>query len=367
MRRDGVCELRSRRPGDYAWEVMDLEQRWTARLDELCARIRAAVREPLARAAAEAGSAGFEQLGRALRNGAGDVTFGLDEPAERCVQAWQREVARREPISLLSEDSGWSHMGPGRGGVVELDGFDHGGVRVAIDPIDGTRNLMADLRSAWTVVSFAPPGREAPRLSDLTLGMAYEIPDTRAARGRCLQAVRGKGAWRTLLELSGAGEGVPVRLDTGSDARVDRGYFPFFRYLPNQRPHLARIEAEFFARLERCEGADTSSCYDDQYISSGGQLALLAEGRYRMAADLRAWLGAREPRSRSIATHPYDLAGAVLIAREAGAIVESADGTDLDFAIDCTTPISFVAFANAATRARLRPHLDAALTASEPR
>lgn len=346
---------------------MDLETRWTARLDELCARIRDAVREPLARAAAESGSAGLEHLGRPLRHGAGDVTFALDEPAERCVQAWQREIARHEPISLLSEDSGWTHLGPRDGGVVELDGFDHGGVRIAIDPIDGTRNLMADLRSAWTVVSFAPPGPALPRLSDLTLGMAHEIPDTRAARGRCLRAVRGRGASRTLRELGREGESSPVRLDTGADARVDRGYYPFFRYLPHQRPRLARIEAEFFARLERHEGADASSCYDDQYISSGGQLALLAEGRYRMAADLRAWLGAREPGLRSIATHPYDLAGAVVIAREAGAIVETAEGTELDFPIDCTTPISFVAFANAATRARLRPHLDAALDATEPR
>ncbi len=63
----------------------------------------------------------------------------------------------------------------------------------------------------------------------------------------------------------------------------------------------------------------------------------------------------------SIPTHPYDVAGAIVVAREAGAVVDAADGSTLDFPIDCTTPVSFVAWANAPTRARLAPHLASAL------
>ena len=124
---------------------------------------------------------------------------------------------------------------------------------------------------------------------------------------------------------------------------------------------MAAIEARFFERLARLEHADVRACYDDQYISSGGQLAWLALGTYRLSADLRAWLGAREPSVPFLPTHPYDLAGAVLVAREAGVQVDDVEGEPLDFPIDCETPVSFVAWVNRASRARMAMHLHAAL------
>ena len=326
---------------------------------ELADALRAAARGAI-RSAIDAKS--LEQLSMPLRDGAGDVTFALDEVTESVLSRWLEATARKQPISLLTEDQGWRHRGPGaRGGMHELPGFDHGGPRIAIDPIDGTRHLMSDLRSAWSVISFAPPGPEQPRLRDLTLGLLSEIPDSRAARWRRLWARRGQGAFLEERALDSSAPARAQRLDTGSDARADRGTFSFFRYLPAQRPLLAAIEARFFERLARIEGADVRSCYDDQYICSGGQLALLALGTYRLSADLRGALGTREPSIPAIATHPYDLAGAVLVAREAGVVVDDVEGSPLDFPIDCTTPVSFVAWVNAATRARLQAHLHAAL------
>jgi 3'-phosphoadenosine 5'-phosphosulfate (PAPS) 3'-phosphatase len=337
----------------------ELEARWAVRLQALCGELRSVARGALD-AAIRSGE--FARAPRPVRDGAGDVTFALDAAAEAAIDRWLETVARREPISLLTEDEGWRHRGPGPlGSPVELAGFDHGGPRIAIDPIDGTRHLMTDLRSAWSIVSFAPPGEGHPALADVSLGLVSEIPDSRAARYRALRAVCGAGATFEERALEGGALHSARRLSTGEDARADHGYFSFFRYLPAQRPSLARIEARFFERLERLERADVRSCYDDQYISSGGQLALLALGTYRLAADLRAWLGTREPGTPSIATHPYDVAGAVLVAREAGASVTAVDGSRLDFPIDCTTPVSFVAWANEPTRARLEPHLRAAL------
>ena len=118
---------------------------------------------------------------------------------------------------------------------------------------------------------------------------------------------------------------------------------------------MAEIEARFFERLARHESADMRSCYDDQYISSGGQLALLALGTYRMSADLRAFLGARDPQIPSVPTHPYDLAGAVLVAREAGAVITGALGEELDFPIDCTTPVTLANSVSSLPSQTLRP------------
>ncbi|MEO6708600.1 MAG: hypothetical protein ABI054_03695 [Planctomycetota bacterium] len=336
----------------------ELEIRWQARLEALCSQLRTAVRGRIEKSLA---SDGLAELARPLRAGAGDVTFGIDQCAEDALDRWLTDTARHENISLLSEDTGWRHRGPGGGGVRELPDFDHGGPRIAIDPIDGTRHLMSDMRSAWSIVSFAPPGAREPRMADLTLGLVSEIPDSRAARWRSLSAIQGRGGMFHERALDSQALFTERRLGTGSDQRADQGYFAFFRYHPAQRPALAAIEARFFERLAHFEAADVRACYDDQYISSGGQLALVSLGVYRMCADLRAFLGARHPEIPSVPTHPYDLAGAVLVAREAGAVVEAIGGESLDFPIDATTPVSFVAWTNAATRQRLSPHFRSAL------
>ncbi|MCC6409255.1 MAG: hypothetical protein IT453_19005 [Planctomycetes bacterium] len=364
---------------------------WVPPLQALCDRLRRAARAAIADALANGTLA---SLGRPVREGVGDTTFGLDECTERELDLWFEESARRGPLSVLTEDRGWRHRGPdGRGGWRELPGFDHGGPRIAIDPVDGTRNVMADLRSAWVVVSFAPPGRGAPRMRDLTLGVVSEIPDSRAARYRELVGIAGGACTAREVELDasvdrGGQAGEPLASATATDSRraleqdgraftsgrvvaervlsadalahKDHGYFTFFRFLPDQRPLIARVEAAFFARLAEHEGADVRTCWDDQYISSGGQLALIALGVYRMATDLRAWVATKRG-VPTMTTKPYDLAGAVVCARAAGAIVTTPDGAELDFPIDCETPVDFAAFANRATFERVLPHLRAAL------
>jgi fructose-1,6-bisphosphatase/inositol monophosphatase family enzyme len=334
-----------------------LEHEWMPRLLDLAGRIRAAARAPLV-SAARAGS--LRRLSAPHGQGAGDVTYGIDVPAEEALTRWLEEVARDRPLSLLSEDAGWRHRGPAAGGTTDLAGFAHGGPRLSVDPIDGTRNLMADLRGAWCVIGLAGPGEGAPRQRDVALGVVAEIPDSRAAFARELWAARGRGAHRRLTALAGGSPPGAERLVCDADDRADHGYFPFFRYMPDQRPAIARVEAEFFARLAREEGADVRNCYDDQHISNGGQLALLALGTYRMVCDLRAEL-ARRAGVRTLTGKPYDVCGAILVAEEAGCVVTDARGGPLDFPLDVETPVGFVGWHNRATRARLERHLSAAL------
>jgi fructose-1,6-bisphosphatase/inositol monophosphatase family enzyme len=338
----------------------ELLDHWIIPLFDLCERMRNAARAVLL-AARKNGD--FSRVARAVGEGAGDTTYGLDEATESALREWAQEVARMQPLSLLSEGAGWRHLGPGPGGVRELAGFDHGGPRIVVDPVDGTRNLMTDLRSAWSVVGMAGPGADVPRQKELVFGMLSEIPDTRAASYRRLSAVRGGPCHFEERTFYKGGPIVkPLELRTGSDDRVDHGYFPFFKYMADMRPQIAAIEARFLERIEREERADLRSCWDDQYISNGGQLALLALGTYRMLADLRAFLAERRGRP-TLTTKPYDIAGALLCAQAAGCIVTAVDGGELDFPIDVKTPVSWVAWVNEETRARLAPHLAAVLAA----
>jgi len=324
---------------------------WEPALRALADGVRERTRAEFARS----GPSERERLARPVGRGAGDLTFGLDVPGEDWIDRWFAARAREGPLSLLTEDRGWRHAGP----AGELAGFDHGGPRIAVDPVDGTRNLMADLRSAWTVVSFAPPGAGEPRLADLTGGLLGEIATERAARFRTFV---GDGTRCRVEEREVETSALVGAREAAADAddRVDHGYFPFFRYEPRLRPALATLEAEFFARLEREEGADLRSVYDDQYISNAGQLVQLLLGVYRFVVDARA-LVARRAGTSTVTSKPYDVGGAILCARSAGARLTAADGSPLDFPIDAVTPVDFAGYANEATRARLEPHWRATL------
>lgn len=346
------------------------DDRWHARLVDLARRIRAGTRAALADAAARGGPGA---LARSVGAGAGDETFGLDAVSESIVTRWLEETASVHPLSFLTEDVGWRHLGPGAGGrAVALPDFDHGGPRIACDPIDGTRNLMHDLRSAWTVLGLAGPGAGVPRLAEVEFGLVAELPDSRAGRTRTFVARRGSGCRLVEEDLAASAPapatGTPatgspatervLRADT--DDRPDEGYFSFFSFHPEVRPAVARLALDFFRRLERGHGARLESCLDDQYIASAAQLVLVATGTYRLAVDARG----RIPRIGGPATRsaaPYDVSGAVLCAREAGAVVLDLDGEPLDVPLDVTTPVSFCAFPNEATRARLWPELAASL------
>ncbi|MCP3919180.1 MAG: hypothetical protein GY711_26870 [bacterium] len=341
---------------------LTLARRWAPRLDELARHVRRAARRAM-REALERGR--LESVSRPVGEGAGDVTFGLDVACEDAIGEWLLAVARKEPLSLLTEDTGWRHLGPAENAgpgeePVELAGFDHGGPRIAVDPVDGTRGLMNDLRAAWTVVSFCGPGPEVPRLADVTLGLVAEIPDSRAAHYRTLTGLRGGGCTVRVRNLGDdlvLSEGA---LFADTDDRVDDGFFPFFAFHPDIRAETAALAARFFRRVEEEEDGDTSRCFDDQFISSGGQLVLTALGTYRMVVEARHLIATRRGRATQTCK-PYDMAGAALCAREAGCVVTALDGRPLDFPLDTETPVTFVAFANEGTGARLWPHLAAVL------
>jgi len=339
--------------GSEAW----LDE-WEPRLRALTSRLAA-----VAGAALDAADGGTADLARPEHEGAGDVSFGLDVRCEEAALAWLQDVARVCPVSLLTEDRGWLHRGPGDGANSaprELADFDHGGPRLVLDPVDGTRNLMNDLRSAWSVLAAAGPGADEPRQRDVRFGIVSELSTSREHRRRVLSARRGRPC---RLEVVERGTVLVQRELVGDDDdRPDHGYFPFFRFRPEERPALARLEADFLGRLERDEDAAVETCFDDQYITSGGQLVNLALGTYRMVCDLRATVAAAQGRT-TITTKPYDVAGALVVAASAGCVVTDPDGAELDFPLDTRTPVAFVGWTNEPTRRRLAGHFRAALQA----
>src|SRR6184192_3262166 len=66
--------------------------------------------------------------------------------------------------------------------------------RVIVDPIDGTRGLMYQKRSAWILTGVAPNRGPDTDLQDIELAVQTEIPLVKQHLSDVAWAVRGEGA-----------------------------------------------------------------------------------------------------------------------------------------------------------------------------
>jgi myo-inositol-1(or 4)-monophosphatase len=232
----------------------------------------------------------------------GDVTFAIDELAERHLENW---IAERAPgLAFYSEDRGLVRP-PGRQAQHVL----------VVDPIDGTRPAMAGFESACVSVAAAPLGGEEPRMGDVEAAAVVEIKS-----GESFVAERGRGLRSDR----------PVRLSENTD--LDR---LFWVYGLRGRP--ARAYAEVLGDLldRSSVGGGTfdlgSATYDmtrvltgqlDAYVEPGPRLLDEVPG---MRAEFERVGG-----GQVLNNSPYDLAAAALCLKEGGAVVADARGEPLD-------------------------------------
>jgi hypothetical protein len=124
-------------------------------------------------------------------------------------------------------------------------------------------------------------------------------------------------------------------------------------------PGTRRLAADLAERIAETTGNITSTpeLFDDQYISTGGQMVQLMTGRDRCVIDLRPLFNrilGRAEHDRFIETHPYDMAG-LLAAQRSGAIFTDGLGRSVDAPFDVTTGVHWCGYANAGIRALVEP------------
>ncbi len=106
---------------------------------------------------------------------------------------------------------------------------------------------------------------------------------------------------------------------------LEHGFATVSKFFPPGKRALVELEAELFVRL------GSVHVFDDEYISSGGQLHELIAGHDRFVTDLRPLV---DP--DAFACHPYDVCTAMLL-EEAGGVVTDPRGAPLDAPLDTTT------------------------------
>jgi fructose-1,6-bisphosphatase/inositol monophosphatase family enzyme len=318
--------------------------------------IRALHRRIRADVVASCEQAAVEALSGVARDEDGDTIYAIDSVAEHLlVEEIGRTIATREsPVVLVAEGL------PG-GEVVVPEGADRRAARwfIVVDPIDGTRGLMYQKRPAWILTGVAS-GPGSPTLADIELAVQTEIPLVKQHLCDELWAVRGHGASAARVNRL-TGEGRRLRLHPSSASTIAHGFAMIARFFPGIRAELAAIDDEVVAAVLGPPQAGKAQSFEDQYISSGGQLYELMAGHDRFVADLRPLFERRRAGGPALCCHPYDLC-TELIARELGVIVTDAHGRRLDAPLDVTSDVTWVGYANRAIQQLIEPELQRALT-----
>ncbi|MGE3173401.1 MAG: inositol monophosphatase [Planctomycetota bacterium] len=284
---------------------------------------------------------------RAARDDAGDTIFGLDVAVEDLLLEQCVEWGQRQHFVLIAEglDPGGIQFGrPGLGGPP---------FRLLVDPIDGTRGLMFDKRSAWCLMGAAPDKGKDTTLADIEIAVMTELPTTRQATSDVLWAVRGKGTKCERQNLVRGGA-MPFPVKPSGAVDLKHGFATVASFFHGGRELTARLDAAILDRAFGPWNPDKAEVYCDQYISSGGQLAELALGRDRFVLDARPLVYEKLGVRSSLCCRPYDLC-AMLVAQEAGCVVTDPLGEPLRAPLDTETNVAWVGYANSKLAAAMQP------------
>jgi fructose-1,6-bisphosphatase/inositol monophosphatase family enzyme len=316
------------------------------------ARVRDAVVAATERQAVEA-------LAAVDRDDAGDTIYAIDVVSETVIEQLAEVLGREHSFVLVAEGL------PGGQRCVPATVNEHTATwRIIIDPIDGTRGLMYQKRSAWILTGVAPNRGPATSLRDIVLAVQTEIPLVKQHLSDQLWAVRGGGVEAVRVNRL-TDERVPLRLRPSGAGSIAHGFSTVARFFPGARETLGALDDAIVSAALGPPPAGKALCFEDQYASTGGQLYELLAGHDRFVADLRplttAGVAARGLPA-SLACHPYDIC-CVLIAEEGGVIVTDPSGNPLDAPLTVDADVAWVGYANASIRHAIEPLLQQELRA----
>lgn len=282
---------------------------------------------------------------------AADTIYAIDKISEDAISEWfAAHWPSDQPVRLIMEGVEDHEC------VTIPHGLPPDQVRwiCIMDPIDGTRGIMHDKRSAWSLAALAPARLPNARLRDVTAAVMTELPVAKQTLADQVAALRGGGARARRWNLAtGTASDLTLRPSTATDAT--HGFASLCRFFPEGMELLGRLEERLWHELHPPAGG-SPLIFSDQYICTGGQFYELMCGHDRFLADLRPLAYHKLNLNSSLVCHPYDVCTA-LIATELGVILQTPDGHPLDCPLDTTSPVAWVGYANQALAEKIGPIL----------
>jgi fructose-1,6-bisphosphatase/inositol monophosphatase family enzyme len=287
----------------------------------------------------------------------GDTIYAIDVVSEDTLLEFFEGLSRDHSFVLIAE-------GLQNGPIVFPRGDDETSAswRIIVDPIDGTRGLMYQKRSAWILTGVAPNRGAETGLQDIVAAVQTEIPLVKQHLSDQMWATKGQGAKAERYNRI-AGKRAALQLRPSKSNSIAHGFATISRFFPGARAELAAMDDEIVTGALGPVKPGKALCFEDQYISSGGQLYELMVGNDRFIADLRPLMEqvlARSGLRLGICCHPYDVCTA-LIATELGVLVTDALGNALNAPLNVEADVSWAGYANERIRRQIEPLLQAAL------
>src|SRR5262245_47183814 len=215
------------------------------------------------------------------RDEPGDTIYSIDVVAEAIVTRFADALAREHSFLLVAEGLIGGRRTYERDGAADWV--------IIVDPIDGTRGIMYQKRSAWVLTGVAPNRGSETTLADIILAVQTEIPLLKQHPSDQLWAFKGQGAQAERYNRL-TRERSPLQLRPSKAATIAHGFAMISRFFPGARDELAAIDEEIVMGALGPVQPGKAHCFEDQYISSAGQLYELMAGHDRFVADLRPLL-----------------------------------------------------------------------------
>jgi len=243
-------------------------------LKELHGSIRDKVRQSISTSRAET-------LSQVIGVGAGDVSYRIDVHAEEIVLDFFSRKNLGFTATVICEGVGTKTV-PEGADPQSADLF------FLVDPLDGTREIMYDKRSAWVLTGVARAVGKTPTLADIEVAVQTEVPPVKQHLATVVWAERGGGAFEEIWDLdTGQISEQARRLRSSGGQSIANGFVSIVSFFPGAMRELADIAEGVFEKVLGPVHQGGALVFNDQYVSTGGQVYLLASGRYRLVADLR--------------------------------------------------------------------------------
>ncbi len=279
-----------------------------------------------------------------------DTIFGIDQIAEQHLFEYLQTHEHEAPAFVL--------VGEFEAGEILKFGQGEPQFRVLFDPIDGTRLVMFAKSSGWILSGIFPEHGEATRLSETLFAVQTEIPLPKYLYSDTLWAAPNRGAYRLVENLlTQEASTSPGRVEAAADLR--HSFISFVNFFQHGKAAMAAVEEEFLRHALAEYATNPALVFEDQHLSTAGQLYALVAGQEKIVVDIRPNMNhllRRKGQATMLCSHPYDFA-TWLIAREAGAAILTPSGDPFEAPAIANAEIGWIGFANQKLAEQYRPLL----------
>ncbi len=324
----------------------------------LLKELQATIRDSVVAACEQAEEERSTALSGIAQDTQGDTIYAIDKISEeQLVSFFESRIAPIAPVVLIAE-------GLHEGKIVLPKGTPEEKCRwwIIVDPIDGTRGIMYQKRSAWILTGIAPNKGEGTNLQDIEAAVQTEIPLIKQHLCDVVWGVRGEGVqaarYNRLTKTT-----APLTLRPSQEPSISHGYASVVRFFPGVREEISAIDEEVVLGALGPIQEGKAHCFEDQYACTGGQLYGLMCGQDRFVADLRPLMApylAERGLPRALCCHPYDLC-TLLLATEMGIPIHDAEGNPVSALLEVEPDVVWCGYANPRIQQQIEPLLISAL------